>query len=66
MDDNIDLVEELLGMAKEPHEFTRADLGAMILVAATEIFKLREHAKGPSLKFKRQSRRALRSRVPQA
>jgi hypothetical protein len=37
-----DLVEELLSMAKEPDQFTRADLAEMILVAATEILKLRE------------------------
>jgi hypothetical protein len=39
---NTDLVDELLSMAKEPDHFTRSDLGEMILVAATEIIKLRE------------------------
>jgi hypothetical protein len=42
MGDDTDLVDELLRMAKEPDHFTRADLGEMILVAATEILKLRE------------------------
>ena len=57
MHDDIDLVEELLGMAREPDQFARADLGEMILVAATEIIKLREHANGPSRRLTRQSRR---------
>ncbi|NGO50256.1 hypothetical protein [Allomesorhizobium camelthorni] len=38
---NLDMVDELLGMAKEPDQFTKDDLGDMILVAATEIMKLR-------------------------
>ncbi len=45
MDADVDLVEEFLGMAKEPDQFTRADPGEMILVAATEIVKLREYAR---------------------
>jgi hypothetical protein len=40
------LVEELLDMAKEPDAFSKSDLGIMLLVAATEIMKLRETA-GP-------------------
>jgi hypothetical protein len=55
MHGDIDLVEELLGIAKQPDHFTKADLGEMILVAATEIIKLREHAKGPSRRRTRQS-----------
>jgi hypothetical protein len=51
--DDIDLVEELLGMAKEPDHFSAADLGEMILVAATEIIKLRELAKRPSRRRRR-------------
>lgn len=42
MTNDIDLVDELLSMAKEPDHFTRTDLGEMILIAATEIIKLRE------------------------
>jgi hypothetical protein len=45
MDADVDLVEEFLGMAKEPDQFTRADPGEMILAAATEIVKLREYAR---------------------
>lgn len=41
MSNDTDLVDELLSMAKEPDHFTRADLGEMILIAATEILKLR-------------------------
>jgi hypothetical protein len=50
--DDVDLVEELLGMAKEPDRFTRADLGEMVLVAATEIIKLRENAKMPTRRLR--------------
>jgi hypothetical protein len=42
MTNDADLVDELLSMAKEPDHFTRTDLGEMILIAATEIIKLRE------------------------
>lgn len=42
MGNDPDLVEELLSMAKEPDRFTPTDLGEMILIAATEIIKLRE------------------------
>ncbi len=42
MSNDTDLVDELLSMAKEPDHFTRSDLGEMILIAATEIIKLRE------------------------
>jgi hypothetical protein len=38
---DLDMLDELLGMAKEPDQFTKGDLGDMILVAATEIIKLR-------------------------
>jgi hypothetical protein len=37
----LDIVDRLLGMAKEPDHFTKDDLGEMILVAATELIKLR-------------------------
>jgi hypothetical protein len=37
----LDVVDELLGMAQEPDQFSKGDLGDMILVAATEIIKLR-------------------------
>ena len=42
MTPDLDMVDELLGMAKELYRFTKDDLGDMILVAATEIIKLRE------------------------
>jgi hypothetical protein len=42
MTNDTDLVDELFSMAKEPDQYTRADLGEMILIAATEIIKLRE------------------------
>jgi hypothetical protein len=37
-----DFVDELLNMAKKPDSFSQFELGEMILVAATEILKLRE------------------------
>jgi hypothetical protein len=37
-----DFVDELLNMAKKPDSFSKFELGEMILVAATEILKLRE------------------------
>jgi hypothetical protein len=40
--DNQNLVEELLDMAKEPDSYSKSELGVMLLVAATEIIKLRE------------------------
>jgi hypothetical protein len=42
MSNDTDLVDELFSMAKDPDDFTRAELGEMILIAATEIIKLRE------------------------
>jgi hypothetical protein len=42
MDNAIDIVDEMLGMAKEPATFSQDDLAEMIIVAATEIIKLRE------------------------
>jgi hypothetical protein len=47
LDDN-NLVEELLDMAKEPDAFSKSELGIMLLVAATEIIKLRERSEAPS------------------
>ncbi|TKT69626.1 hypothetical protein [Aquamicrobium sp. LC103] len=41
MDQEQDIVEELLQMAKDPASFTKDDLAEMVLVAATEIIKLR-------------------------
>lgn len=37
-----DIVDEMLDMAKEPDAFSKDDLADMIMVAATEIIKLRE------------------------
>ena len=42
MVDDADFVDELLNMAKQPDSFSKFELGEMILVAATEIIKLRE------------------------
>ena len=42
MADDADFVDELLNMAKRPDSFSKFELGEMILVAATEIIKLRE------------------------
>jgi hypothetical protein len=41
MANDLDIVDELLGIAKEPDHFTNDDLGDIILVAATEIMRLR-------------------------
>jgi hypothetical protein len=38
---DLDIVDELLGIAKEPDHVTKDDLGDRILVAAIEIMKLR-------------------------
>jgi hypothetical protein len=37
-----DIVAELLEMAKDPDAFSKTDLGEMVLLAATEIIKLRQ------------------------
>ena len=42
MADDTEIVDELLNMAKQPDSFSKSELGEMILVAATEILKLRE------------------------
>jgi hypothetical protein len=42
MADEPDFVDELLNMAKQPDSFSKSELGEMILVAATEIIKMRE------------------------
>jgi hypothetical protein len=42
MADEADFVDELLNMAKQPDSFSKSELGDMILVAATEIMKMRE------------------------
>ena len=46
--DDKNLVQELLEMAKEPDSFSKSELGIMLLVAATEIIKLRELSQAPS------------------
>ncbi|MEI5680188.1 MULTISPECIES: hypothetical protein [unclassified Mesorhizobium] len=38
----MDIVEEMLGMARDPATFTKDDLAEMVLLAATEIIKLRQ------------------------
>ena len=42
-----DFVDELLNMAKTPDSFSKFELGEIILVAATEIMKLREQRPHP-------------------
>ena len=42
MADEQDFVDELLNMAKQPDSFSKFELGEIILVAATEIIRLRE------------------------
>lgn len=42
MSDSLDIVEEMLGMAKDPDPFTKEDMAEMVLLAATEIIRLRE------------------------
>ena len=42
MGESIDIVEELLGMAKDPAPFSKNDMAELVLVAATEIIKLRQ------------------------
>ena len=37
-----DILDELLGAAKNPDQFTKYELGGLALEAATEIMKLRE------------------------
>lgn len=64
MDSPFDIVDEMLGMAKEPAEFSKDDLADMILVAATEIMKLRESAHPPS-PAERPERRMPRAFMPQ-
>lgn len=42
MSDSLDIVDEMLGMAKDPEPFTKEDMAEMVLLAATEIIRLRE------------------------
>jgi len=43
MSAEIDVVEELLGLAKNPEPFSKDDMVEIALVAATEIMKLRRY-----------------------
>ncbi|NGN42651.1 hypothetical protein G6N74_16400 [Mesorhizobium sp. CGMCC 1.15528] len=38
----MDIVDEMLGMARDPATFTKDDLAEMVMLAATEIIKLRQ------------------------
>jgi hypothetical protein len=40
---NIDVVDELLGLARDPEPFSKDDMAEIALVAATEIMKLRRY-----------------------
>lgn len=42
MNETADIVDEMLGMAKDPETFTKEDMAEMVLLAATEIIRLRE------------------------
>lgn len=42
MNESVDIVDEMLGMAKDPEPFTKEDMVEMVLLAATEIIRLRE------------------------
>lgn len=42
MNEDVDIVEEMLGMAKDPEPFSKQDMAEMVLLAATEIIRLRE------------------------
>ncbi|MEP9372649.1 hypothetical protein [Mesorhizobium sp. KR1-2] len=43
MGQKIDVVEELLGLARDPEPFSKDDMAEIALVAATEIMKLRRY-----------------------
>ena len=70
----LDLVDELLDIAKDPERFSKLEMAEMILVAATEIIKLRsfneirQHGAPKDIRsFKRTDRRRLlRVRVSHA
>ena len=47
MTDEPDFVDELLNMAKQPDSFSKFEMAEIILVAATEIIKLRERDPKP-------------------
>lgn len=42
MNETIDIVDELLNLAKDPSLFTTDDMAELVMVAATEIIKLRQ------------------------
>lgn len=42
MGESVDIVDEMLDMAKDPEPFTKEDMAEMVLLAATEIIRLRE------------------------
>ncbi|RUM98334.1 hypothetical protein EET67_06755 [Pseudaminobacter arsenicus] len=42
MNETADIVDEMLCMAKDPETFTKEDMAEMVLLAATEIIRLRE------------------------
>jgi hypothetical protein len=42
MSEIADIVDEMLGMVKDPDPFTKEDMAEMVLLAATEIMRLRE------------------------
>lgn len=60
MGTNIDVVEELLGLARDPEPFSKDDMAEIALVAATEIMKLRRYDTWP----KRSPGKRRRQEVP--
>jgi hypothetical protein len=47
MGQKIDVVEELLDLARDPEPFSKEDMAEIALVAATEIIKLRRYDFSP-------------------
>jgi hypothetical protein len=42
MGESVDIVDEMLDMARNPDPFSKEDMAEMVLLAATEIIRLRE------------------------
>ena len=62
----LDFVDELLNIAKDPEQFSKPEMGEMMLVAATEIIKLRSFNEGrqhPARKGIESLKRTHRRRV---
>ena len=53
----LDFVDELLDIAKDPERFSKPEMGEMILVAATEIIKLRSLNESDNMELRKTSSR---------